>query len=216
MQANAHMPFFIVVDVDGRNVANVIGFQNQAVIKGVVLANPLCLGDLRGFAYGHAALDLERAKAVPDPSVGGGVRYFSDANDAAGVASISWPLPLLDDNRSAVLSARLKLAQTRAMQEQARTQVSTDLTRAYARLQAAAFSIQSLNDKALPAADSAYKAALESYNAGQSDYLTALDAQRSLLDIQNQQLDAELEYHQSLIEIEKITAHALSDSNGGE
>lgn len=161
----------------------------------------------------QAVLDLERAKAIPDPSVGGGVRYFSDANDAAGVASVSWPLPLLDDNRSAVLSARFKLAKAHAMQEQARTQVGADLTRAHARLQAAAFSIQSLSSRALPAAESAYKAALDSYNAGQSDYLTALDARRSLLDIQNQQLDAELEYHQLLIEIEKITAYPLVDSN---
>jgi cobalt-zinc-cadmium efflux system outer membrane protein len=159
----------------------------------------------------QAALDLERAGSVPDPSVGAGVRYFSDANDAAGVAEVSWPIPLLDDNRSAVLSARLKLAQAHALREQARARINADLTRAHARLRGAEFSVKSLRDTALPSARSAYDAALASYDAGQSDYLTVLDAQRTLLDIKNRWLDAELAYHRSLIELEHITAHALQD-----
>jgi cobalt-zinc-cadmium efflux system outer membrane protein len=156
-----------------------------------------------------AEVDLERANAVTDPSVGGGVRYFSDADEYAGVFDINWPLPLWDDNGSAVLAARFRLAQARSQQEQARTEVNARLTREYARYKAAAYASRSFSEDALPAARSAYQAALESYKAGQSDYLTVLDAERSLLDIQNQHLDAQHDYQQAIIQTEAITAHAL-------
>lgn len=157
----------------------------------------------------RAAVQLERAKTVTDPAIGAGVRYFSDAEEWAGVLDISWPLAVLDDNRSAVLAARLRLAQARSQQAQAQSETGAALSRAYARLESAAYSAKALDQDALPSAESAYKAALESYRAGQSDFLIVLDAERSLLEVRNQQLDVVLNYHQSLIEVEQITAHAL-------
>lgn len=157
----------------------------------------------------QAVVELEKAKATTDPSVGAGVRYFSDAEEFAGLVDLSWPLAVWDDNRSAVLSARLKLGRARSMQEQAVAETDAALARAYARFQAAAYSAQALDQDALTSARAAYQAALDAYKAGLTDYLNVLDAERSLLEIRFQQLETLYAYHTSLILIEGITAHPI-------
>lgn len=178
-------------------------------LKQLATANPSIARWDNEFLERQAALELEQAKATTDPTIGAGIRYFSDAEDIAGIVDINWPLAVFDDNRFAILSARLRLAQVRDLKEQALAETHAALARAHARLQAAAYATKTLEQNALPAAQSAYEAALDNYRAGQSDYLTVLDAERSLLDIRNTCLDAELAYHQSIISIERLTAHPI-------
>lgn len=157
---------------------------------------------------------LQRANAIADPTIGAGLRYFPDAEDTAGLFEISLPLTLLDDNRDGILSARLSVAEAYAQKKDARAQASRALTRAYSRLQAAEFSLRSLNEKAIPASQSAYEAALDSYQAGVEDYLSVLDAERTLLEIRHRYLDATQAYHLAVIEVERITAHPISEIDG--
>lgn len=156
------------------------------------------------------AVELARANAVPDPSVGVGLRYFSEADDAAGVAELSIPLNVFDDNRHAVLAARMRVAQARAQQEDARSQANRDLARFHARCEAARFALSQLDQEAVPASQRAYDAALKAYDAGVTNYLDVIDAERTLLDLRNQRLDAALAYHRALIEIERLTAQPLA------
>lgn len=160
-------------------------------------------------AQRRRSVELARANRVTDPTVGVGLRYFSDADDAAGLVEVSWPLAVFDDNRHGVLAARFRFAQAHAEQEQARSLASQTLARAHARLQAAAYSLKALDEQALPASESAYRAALDAYNAGLTDYLTVLDAERTLLEIRHRRLDAGGAYHRALIEIERTTAQAF-------
>jgi cobalt-zinc-cadmium efflux system outer membrane protein len=157
------------------------------------------------------AIELERANAVTDPSLGGGVRYLSELDETVGVAEVSWPLPLLDDNEHGILAARLRLSQAFAEQEAATTEASRLLSRAYAKAHAASKTLDTLQKKAIPAASAAYDATRQAYEAGQTEYLIALDAERSLLDLQRLQLDAAQAYHNAIIDLEHITASALSD-----
>ncbi|MBX2850189.1 MAG: TolC family protein [Phycisphaeraceae bacterium] len=161
-------------------------------------------------ALREQAIDLERANAVTDPSLGGGVRYLSELDETVGVAEVSWPLPLLDDNEHGILAARLRFSQAVAEQEAAKTEASRQLSRAYAKAQAASQTLDTLKSKAVPAASAAYEATRDAYEAGQTEYLTTLDAERSLLDLQRLQLDAALAYHKAIIDLEHITASALS------
>ena len=158
----------------------------------------------------QAALELQRANAVTDPRVGAGVRYFPDADDTAGVAEVSWPLPILDDNEHGILAARFRIAQAKSQRDQAQAEANRALTRAYARTKAAAATINALQDDAIPASRAAHRAALDAYEAGDSDYLTVLDAERTLLELESKYLDGVLDYHASLILLEHITANDLS------
>ena len=52
-----------------------------------------------------AAVELERAQAVPDINAGLGIRYVNEIEDAALVGSVSVPLTVFDRNQGGILSA---------------------------------------------------------------------------------------------------------------
>lgn len=162
-------------------------------------------------ALREQAVELQRANAVTDPSLGGGVRYLSALDESVGLAEVSWPLPLLDKNEHGILAARLRVSQAVAEQQAATTEASRQLSRAYAKAQSASQTLDTLQGKAIPSAQAAYEATLRAYEAGQTEYLSALDAERSLLDLQRLELDATLAYHNAIIDLEHITASELSD-----
>ncbi|MFK7790901.1 MAG: TolC family protein [Phycisphaeraceae bacterium] len=164
-------------------------------------------------ALRHRNIALQRANAVTDPSLGGGVRYLSELDEAVGVAELNWPLPLLDRNEHGILAARLRLSQAIAQQDAAEAEASRRLTRAYSRAIAGANILATIKNKAIPAATSAYQAAQEAYDAGQAEYLTALDAERSLLELKSLELNAILAYHTAIIDLEHITASAIDTQN---
>jgi cobalt-zinc-cadmium efflux system outer membrane protein len=164
-------------------------------------------------AQREAVVALARANATPDPTVGAGVRYFPDADDAAAVFELGLPLQLFDDNRDAVLAARLHVSQAVAQRDHAYAETGRLLARAHAEALAADYTVRSLDGEALPASQRAYDAAVEAYAAGLSDYLTVLDAERALLDIRERRLDAVRDYHLAVIAIEKLTAHPI-DADG--
>ncbi|MEM9415093.1 MAG: TolC family protein [Planctomycetota bacterium] len=164
-------------------------------------------------AQRQAKLHLARANATPDPTVGIGLRYFPEADETAGVAEISIPLNIFDDNRDAILAARLRVSQAEAQRRHAYTEANRLLTNAYARLESADFALTALDQDALPAAQRAYDAALESYAAGLTDYLMVLDAERTVLEIRNRQLDTALTYHRAVLEIERITSSSLGEDS---
>ena len=155
------------------------------------------------------AWELAKANAVVDPTVGGGVKFFPDADDAAGLLELGVPLQVFDRNRGAILAARLRIGQARAQKQQAEAEAARLLTSAYSRFESASFALEALSRDALPASDSAYRAALSAYESGLTGYLDVLDAERTLLQVRNHRVDALRDYHHALIEIERITAYSL-------
>lgn len=154
----------------------------------------------------RAAWELARANAVPDPTLGGGVRYFPDADDTAGVVEFSVPLAILDRNEGGILAARLRIARAYEQRNAAQAAAARDLVVAMMRFEAAAFELQTLDDEAIPAARSAYDSASRAYELGQTDYLEVLDAERTLVEVELQKINASGHYHTAVIDIERLTA----------
>lgn len=200
-----------VFDSVGGELASQIVLPSLPTLQARLPQSPQVARWADEIARREQAVELQRANAVTDPSLGGGVRYFSERDDAAGLAEVSWALPLLDKNEHGILAARLRVSQAVDEQEAATTEASRQLSRAYAKAQAASQTLDTLKSKAIPAASAAYDATLQAYEAGQTEYLTALDAERSLLDLQRLQLDAALAYHKAIIDLEHITASELID-----
>jgi len=67
----------------------------------------------RGRTKRRAALRLEKARGVPDLTIGGGVRRFEQTDDEALVFSLTLPLPLFDRNQGGILGATAQLAKAR-------------------------------------------------------------------------------------------------------
>jgi cobalt-zinc-cadmium efflux system outer membrane protein len=132
----------------------------------------------------RAAVDLAKANAIPDVTVGVGVRNFQETNDNAAVAAVSIPLPLFNRNQGEIAKARFGVLKARMDEEAAKAEVRAELEEAYQRMAAAYQEAASLRDTVLPAAKRSYEAFENSYTQGKAEYLDVLDAQRQLLEFQ--------------------------------
>lgn len=164
-----------------------------------------------------ALLARERAAAIPDVRLRGGVRQKADTASTGLVAGFSLPLPLFNRNQGAIRAASEILAKTDADEAVALATLRNELTNAYQALLTARTSIELLRTTVLPGAREAVSGINEGFQLGRYSYLEVLDAQRTLSSAESQFLGALADYHKALAVIEAITAHepvphAVSDS----
>lgn len=162
-----------------------------------------------------AAVELERAQAVPDVTAGLGVRHVNEMDDVGLVGGVSMPLPLFDRNQGGILAARLRVAQALDEGRASRRALATQLVRAHSRLTAAFHEARSIDSVLLPAARDAYEATRRAYDEGKLPYLDVLDAQRTLFDIEAQLLEALVEYHRELVQVEGLVSAPLNTRGAG-
>lgn len=138
----------------------------------------------------RAAIDVERAAAVPDITVSAGFRRFESTGDSALVAGVSVPLPLFDRNRGATRAAeiRAKAGQINKVAVEARLRARQ--RSAVAAVTSARQRLDILEGTVLPSAVAAYDASTQGYAAGKFDLTTTFDARNALLDAQRSVLDA--------------------------
>lgn len=156
-----------------------------------------------------AALALERARRVPDLTVGIGVQRFEETNDHALTFGLSLPLPLFDRNEGGVLEAHHRLAQVGHARKNAEVRVATALSESYETLVAARAEVIGLKDQVMPGATKALDAAQGGYREGKFTYLDVLDAQRTLFEARSRLLDAQARYHRSVAVVESLVGTKL-------
>ena len=111
-------------------------------------------------------MTLEEANRIPDPTLGAGVRYFNNVDEAdahALLLAVSVPLPVFDRNQGNLLEARYQLARTAAERRAAAVRVQAALAETHAALSAAFSEASTLQDEVLPGAQQAFDAAREGY-----------------------------------------------------
>lgn len=167
-------------------------------------------------ARSKANLDLERANAIPDPSISVGVREFRESNDRAFVAGLSIPIPVFNANGGNIAKARHEVNKTESDKRAAEITLSTELMRAEQELENAYRQAQSLKDTVIPAAEKAYSLSRQGYGAGKFPYLEVLDAQRTLVEARAEYNDTLKEYHTKRAEVERMTAKNLPATNQKE
>ena len=69
--------------------------------------------------------------------------------------------------------------------------------------------VEALRSRALPRIEAALKNTEYAYERGRYSYLELVDAQRELIDIRDSLIEAAMQYHLTLIEIERLTGTAL-------
>jgi len=153
-----------------------------------------------------ANLELERANAIPDPTVSVGVRDFRDSGDQAFVVGLSLPIPVFNLNQGNIAKARHEVSKSESDKQSAALDLSNELTRAAQELQTAYEESESLKVTILPAAEKAFSLSREGYQAGKFPYLEVLDAQRTLFEARSQYNAALKNYHTHRAEVERLTA----------
>lgn len=157
-------------------------------------------------ARAKANLDLERANAIPDPTISAGVRSFRETKDQAFVFGVSLPIPVFNLNQGNIERAHHEVSKSESDKQLAVLGLSNELTRAAQELQTAHDEAESLKATILPAAEKAFSLSRQGYQAGKFPYLEVLDAQRTLFEARSQYNAALKNYHTHRAEVERLTA----------
>lgn len=149
---------------------------------------------------------LEQVQAVPDPTVGFGFRDFRETEDRALVASVSFPLPVLNRNRGGIERARENVVKAASDTQAVRLALINELHEALEQMENSYDNANNLKITILPAAEKAFSQSRKAYNAGKFPYIEVLDAQRTLFDVKAQYIDTLNVYHQAKATIDRLTA----------
>ncbi|MGE4313554.1 MAG: TolC family protein [Pseudobdellovibrionaceae bacterium] len=138
----------------------------------------------------QSRLDLAQSQAIPNPTIGLGVRHFGENSANALVAGFSIPIPVLNRNQGNIREAHAEVARSHALADQQRLALREMARNAFTQAIAAEEQVKAYTSEMLPSAERAYKQASDGYNAGRFSFLDLLDAQRTLYEVQEQRLDS--------------------------
>jgi outer membrane protein, heavy metal efflux system len=158
-----------------------------------------------------AALDLERANRIPDPSVSLGVRRFRETETSALVAGISFPLPLFNRNTGAIAEAKSKLQKAGEERKAALLKARVALTEIHLALSSAFAEATALKTSILPGLLATFEAVQEGYRYGKFGYLDLLEAQRSLSESKKQLIESLTAYRKAYADVERLTGSGRAE-----
>ena len=163
----------------------------------------------------EAMLRVERARSVPDVTVGGGYRHFGLGSSAA-VVTASIPLPLFDRNRGAQIEARERIAQAQDERRSAIVRLRQLVEETHSSLVRAEAEVRNLREQVVPGAESVYAAVSEGYRLGKFGYMEVLDARRTLGAVRAQLGRAQAELHAASADLQRLTAPPMNDITNRE
>lgn len=158
------------------------------------------------------AVRLEQARRIPDVTLMGGIRRFSDLDGNTFIFGASLALPLFDRNGGAIEEAEARVAESLERQRAAATAVTRGLREGHRTLDNAYRVILMSRDTLVPGAEEALEAVGEGYRLGKFSYLDVLDVQRTLNEARAGYLRALADYHISVAELERLLGAPLHQS----
>ena len=172
-------------------------------------ANLARIADIQRFYYikreKESFLDLERARAIPDPDFSLGVRDFKVSGDQAFIFSVSLPIPVFNRNRGNVARARAEVKQAVNDARQAELILEQQLTESWEQWNTYYSEAQRLRTELLPSAERTFKLARIGFAKGGFSYHEVLDAQRTLFHARSQYYDSLRRYHTARANVERLT-----------
>lgn len=159
----------------------------------------------------YAVLDLERAKAIPDITIGAGVRQLNEDNATALVATVSMPLKVFDGNQGNIAAAERRIAKSEFDAATARNQIVGSLVEVLGDLTSADAQVTAFETKVLPAAQSAFDRTRTGYEEGKYDFLNVLDTERSLFEMRLELVNARAEYEKARVKAEALIGRGLDE-----
>lgn len=154
----------------------------------------------------QSLLDLEKANAVPDPTLSFGVRDLRATNDQALIVGLSIPLPVFNVNGGNIEKAREQAVKTATDRQRILLNNQSNFIEYSQAAHNAWLTAERIKSDILPEAQEAFQQAKRGYNAGKFAYLEVLDAQRTLTDTRIAYIQALRDYHTNMAEIERLTA----------
>lgn len=160
-------------------------------------------------ARGKAALDLEKAKGLPDIGLGDGGTNYNDTDDSAFLFGISIPLQIFNRNQGGKMEAAYNISKYYEQQRAARVEVWNQFNRISTYLSVYHDRIEELKTSILPGAAEVFKASQTAYAEGKIDYLNVLDAQRTYFVSQTEYLETLVSYHKAKTDMEGLVGQSI-------
>jgi cobalt-zinc-cadmium efflux system outer membrane protein len=159
----------------------------------------------------QAVARLERARAIPDLTLGGGYKRDGAAEgDRNGWAfGLSIPVPIFDRNQGGIAESRYGLSKAEHQRRAAQADAYRDLAEAYQSLATAFATSGILHKEVLPEAQKAFDASTAGYQEGKFAYLDVLDAQRTLFEARLQYIESLAEYYRAAANVEGLIGQSL-------
>ncbi|MGH8530346.1 MAG: TolC family protein [Nevskiales bacterium] len=161
-----------------------------------------------------AELELARAQAKPDLTLGAGLRRLEQSGDTALVAGVSLPLALFNRNQGAIREAEARHEQTEAAKQAALIRANATLFALYQELLQNRAAVETLRSEARPQAQAALEQTQYGYERGRFSYLELAATQQELIEVQRAAIESAANYHRLLAEIERLTGEALAQPQG--
>lgn len=166
-------------------------------------------------ARSRAVVQLEQANAVPDVTLGAGVRHFRDTDDTAIVLGFTVPLPVFNTNRGAIDRAKQELVRTEAQARGARLALDAAVADAAEQLDLAWGEADTIRRIMVSAAEEAFAFARDGYAAGKFAFLEVLDTQRTYFDTRAKLNEALKEVHFRRADLERLIGARFEPSTSG-
>jgi cobalt-zinc-cadmium efflux system outer membrane protein len=164
----------------------------------------------------QAVVDLEKANAIPDMSIGAGYRRMNDTDDNALVATFSMPLPIRDRNQGSIAEARLHYNKTKREHAALKIRLNSELSLVYNSLINLHQEIVTIKNEILPDAEKAFRMIEDGSTLGRFTVLDVLDVERTLFEVQSQYIRAITEFGIAKVEIEHLIAQKIESIENGK
>ncbi len=176
-----------------------------------LLQNPQLGRWEKEIARDKAALELAKSGALPDISVGAGVKRFNETDDNAFVFGVSIPLPIFNRNQGGKREAVYNLSKSYQEQRAARIEVVNQFNQIYTDLSVSLNKVKGLKDSIVSAAREVFEASQIAYSEGKIDYLNVLDAQRTYFVSQREYFETLVSYHKAKTDMEGLIGQSIGD-----
>jgi len=156
-----------------------------------------------------ANVRIEQARAVTDPILRAGVRYFGEGTNVAMVVGGTIPLRLYDTNQGAVQRAQAERTASEVDIVAARVAREREIARLTARLSVSATESERIRLEVIPPAMRTVEQVRDGFNRGGFQYLDVTEAERALADARARRVAVLRQHHLDQAALDRLTgAHA--------
>lgn len=157
----------------------------------------------------EAELAMAEAKAKPSWQLSTGIRRLQESGDQALLFGVTIPIAQYNRNQGGLAEAQAKLSMTSANKTAARIRIETQLFALYQELLHSMHRATVLREEVLPKVEQALDETQRAYTNGRYGYFEFQVVQQEALDAQAALIETNINFHQRLIEIERLTGTSL-------
>lgn len=158
------------------------------------------------YAARSGDVGVQSSLAVPDVTLGAGVRRLSERDDVAFLITGAIPLPIHDRNEGNIQSSYARLEKVRFEREAARRALQRRLIEAHGEMEAECLESQRLFEIVVPQGRTAADEVRGGFEQGRLTVKDVLDGYAAQLDVETLQIEADTRCHTAAAKVETLIA----------